>query len=87
MRNPFRNDTKRQAAAMESWQTSMEKLEKNTSAVSAYTAERSAVLNGVAAGEVVEMHTRRNKESFDTLLHVAIGEVVEKPPQIFDQDA
>jgi hypothetical protein len=87
MRNPFRNDTKRQAAAMESWQTSMEKLEKKTSGLSAYNAERSAVLNGIDAGEVVEMHTRRNKESFDTLLHVAIGEVVEKPPQIFDQDA
>jgi hypothetical protein len=66
----------------------MEKLQETTDDTHAYNQERNAVLSGVRDGVVVELHNRRGEQqAFDTLLHVVIGEVVEKPPQVFDQDA
>ncbi len=73
---------------MEKWQTAMEKLQEKTDDTHAYNQERNAVLKGVRDGVVVEMHSHRGEQqAFDTLLHVVIGGVVEKPPQVFDQDA
>lgn len=87
MRNPFRKETKRQADAMRAWRASIEKLEDTTETLKSYNQERAAVLNGVESGTVIELrHPISERQTYQELLHVVIGDVVEKPANFYDQD-